>query len=145
MPFPILAAAQAGSALLSGVSSILKGNQAAELAKQRGEAMSQYYKDQARFVKIRESRKATAQIGAGQADASERGIDFSGSALEATFNEAFNTQFEAAFQRSQLRQQARIAKFDALVDAQNARLEGFDKAISSATSAGFSIAKGVKK
>lgn len=143
MAGPFLLAAQAAGSIASGAGTMLEGLNRAELLEQRGEAMRQYYADQARTTKITSSRKATAELQAGIASAAGRGV----TSLEAAYSNAFDVNLAAAFQRAQLRQQGRMAEFESLMQAQNARFEGVTKGIGKVTSfvGSQAGAPGVKK
>lgn len=125
MAVPFLAIAQVAGSVLSGIGTAIEGLNRGELLEQRGEAMRQYYADQARATKITSSRKATAELQAGIVSGAARGA----TSLEAAYSNAFDINLTAAFQRAQLRQQGRMAEFDQLMQAQTARYEGATKGI----------------
>lgn len=133
---------QIGLSIISGVGTAIEGLNKAALLEQRGEAMKQMYMDKARVEKITSSRKATAELQAGIASAGARGV----TSMEAAYANAFDINLEAAFQRAEYRQQGRLAQFDALMSAQQARYEGITEGIGKVTSAiGSNIATpGVK-
>ena len=131
MVIPFLAIAQAGLAIGSAVGTAIEGLNQAELLQQRGEAMKQMYMDKARVEKITSSRKATSELQAGIASAGARGV----TSMEAAYANAFDINLEAAFQRAEYRQQGRLAQFDALMGAQEARYEGITKGIGKISSA----------
>jgi hypothetical protein len=136
-----LLAVQAGASVIGAGFSIMEGLNKAELLEQRGEAMKQYYKDQARVNKITESRKATQTLQSGIASAGARGV----TSFDTAYADAYDINLASAFQRAQYRQQARLAEFDALVGAQSARAEGFSNALKGIAGAAGNVSSGVKK
>lgn len=142
-PITGLAIAQVGASLFSGIGTAIEGLNQADLITQRGEAMKQFYLDKARMTKIEDSRKAAKAFDSAAVSASARGTTNFDIAYEA----AYEINLESAMQQAQLRQQGRLAEFDALMNAQAVRADAITKGIGKVSSAGASIfsKQGVKK